>query len=199
MSRIAVDRWQAAQSAEFSHHQDLRLEAYSTASNIIAKYLGFDYETDFKDKVIVEVGGGPRGSIHMTKGNFKRGILIEPLIDRWPPNIRKDYEDIGVEIIAAPYEHLEIDTEVDETWFFNVIQHVLDPKKQLELAKKTSKVIRVFESIGSVTDIAHPHYITPETFTEVLGDFGKIYKGGSEKGFHGADCYYGSWYESDNV
>ena len=33
MSRIAVDRWQAAQSAEFSHHQDLRLEAYSTASN----------------------------------------------------------------------------------------------------------------------------------------------------------------------
>ena len=114
-------------------------------------------------------------------------------------NIRKDYEDIGVEIIAAPYEHLEIDTEVDETWFFNVIQHVLDPKKQLELAKKTSKVIRVFESIGSVTDIAHPHYITPETFTEVLGDFGKIYKGGSEEGFHGADCYYGSWYESDNV
>ena len=194
-----MERWETAQTEEFGHHQDLRPEAYNTGSNVIGKYLGIDYEKDFKDKVIVEVGGGPRGSIHMTKGNFKRGILIEPLIDRWPPNIRKDYEDIGVEIIAAPYEHLEIDTEVDETWFFNVIQHVLDPKKQLELAKKTSKVIRVFESIGSVTDIAHPHYITPETFTEVLGDFGKIYKGGSEKGFHGADCYYGSWYESDNV
>ena len=39
MSRIALDRWQTAQTAEFSHHQDLRLEAYSTASNIIAKYL----------------------------------------------------------------------------------------------------------------------------------------------------------------
>ena len=196
---ITMERWETAQTEEFGHHQDLRPEAYNVGSNVIGNYLGIDYEKDLKDKVIVEVGGGPRGSIHMTKGNFKRGILIEPLIDRWPPNIRKDYEDIGVEIIAAPYEHLEIDTEVDETWFFNVIQHVLDPKKQLELAKKTSKVIRVFESIGSVTDIAHPHYITPETFTEVLGDFGKIYKGGSEKGFHGADCYYGSWYESDNV
>ena len=48
--RIEVERWQAAQTEEFSHHQDLRLEAYSTASKIIAKYLEFDYETDFKDK-----------------------------------------------------------------------------------------------------------------------------------------------------
>ena len=199
MSRIAVDRWQAAQTAEFSHHQDLRLEAYSNASKIIAKYLGFDYETDFKDKVIVEVGAGPRGSILNTKGNFKRGIVVEPLIDRWPLEIRKDYEDIGVEIVDAAYEDLDIDEQVDETWFFNVVQHVFDPKEQLELAKKTSKVVRVFESIGSVTDTAHPHFITPETFTDVLGNFGKIYKGGSEPGFHGADCYYGTWNESDNV
>lgn len=30
MSRIALDRWEAAQTAEFGHHQDLRLEAYIT-------------------------------------------------------------------------------------------------------------------------------------------------------------------------
>ena len=104
-----------------------------------------------------------------------------------------------MEIIAAPYEDLEIDEQVDETWFFNVVQHVLDPKEQLQLAKKTSKVIRVFESIGSATDVAHPHFITEETFTSVLGNFGKIYEGGSEPGFHGADCYYGTWYAPDNV
>ena len=148
---------------------------------------------------IVEVGAGPRGSILNTKGNFKRGIVVEPLIDRWPPEIRKDYEDIGVEIIDAPYEDLDIEEKVDETWFFNVVQHVFDPKEQLELAKSSSKIVRVFESIGSVTDVAHPHFITPETFTDVLGNFGKIYKGGSEPGFHGADCYYGTWNESDNV
>ena len=144
MSRIALDRWQSAQTAEFGHHQDLRMEAYSTASLVTARYLGFDYEKDFKDKVIVEVGAGPRGSILYTKGNFKRGIIIEPLIDRWPAEIRKDYEDIGVEIIVAAYEDLDIDEQVDETWFFNVVQHVLDPKEQLDLAKKTSKVVRVF-------------------------------------------------------
>jgi len=197
--RIDMERWDLAQTTEFSHHQDLSREAYSHASECIAKYLEFNYKEDFKDKVIVEVGSGPRGSILLTEGNFKRGIIIEPLIDRWPAEILQDYEAIGVEIIAAPYEDLEIDEQVDETWFFNVIQHVLDPKEQLELAKKTSKVIRVFESIGSVTDAAHPHFITEETFTGVLGNFGQIYEGGSEPGFHGADCYYGTWYASDNV
>ena len=197
--RIDMDRWALAQTTEFSHHQDLRKEAYSHASEIIAKYLEIDYKKDFKDKVIVEVGAGPRGSILLTEGNFKRGIVVEPLIDRWPAEIRQDYEAIGVEIISAPYEDLEIDEQVDETWFFNVIQHVLDSKEQLELAKKTSKVVRVFESIGSATDTAHPHFITEETFTEVFGDFGKIFKGGTESGFHSADCYYGTWYASDNV
>jgi len=199
MSRIELDRWEAAQTAEFSHHQDLRLEAYITATNVIAKYFNIDYKKDFKDKVIVQVGAGPRGSILSTEGNFKRGLIVEPLIDRWPSDIREDYEKVGIEIIAAPYEDLDIDEKVDETWFFNVVQHVFDPKEQLELAKKTSKAVRVFESIGSVTDTAHPHFITPETFTDVLGNFGKIYKGGSEPGFHGADCYYGTWYESNNV
>jgi hypothetical protein len=197
--RIDIDRWNLAQDTEFSHHEDLRLEAYSHASMIIAKYLEIDYKKDFKDKVIVEVGAGPRGSILLTEGNFKRGIIVEPLIDRWPSEIREDYEKIGVEIISAPYEDLEIDEQIDETWFFNVVQHVLDPKEQLEIAKKTSKVIRVFESIKSVTDTAHPHFITEETFTDVLGDFGQIFDGGSEFGFHSADCYYGTWYAPDHV
>ena len=199
MSRIALDRWEAAQTAEFGHHQDLRLEAYITATNVIAKYLGINYENDFNDKVIVQVGAGPRGSITSTNGNFKRGVVVEPLIDRWPADIREDYEKIGIEIVSDPYENLDIELDIDETWFFNVVQHVFDPKEQLELAKKTSKVIRVFEPIGTGTDTAHPHYITKETFTDVLGEFGQIFKGGTEDGFFSCDCYYGTWYASDNV
>ena len=197
--RIELDRWQAAQTAEFGHHQDLRREAYITATNVIAKYIGFNYETDFRDKVVVQVGAGPSGSILSTNGNFKRGVVIEPLIDRWPADIREDYEKVGIEIIDEPYENLDIELDIDETWFFNVVQHVMDPKEQLELAKKTSKVIRVFEPIGTGTDVAHPHYITKETFTDVLGDFGQIFEGGTEDGFFSCDCYYGTWYASDNV
>ncbi len=190
MSRIDLHRWQSAQTAEFGHHQDLRMSAYSIATKTIGNLLGIDYEKDFKDKVIVEVGAGPRGSILYTKGNFKRGIVVEPLIDRWPAEIRKDYEDIGVELIVAPYEDLEIDEQVDETWFFNVVQHVLDPTEQLELAKKTSKVVRVFEGLCQTTDQAHPWTVSEELFTDVFGNFGKIFKGGTVEGFHSADCYY---------
>lgn len=197
--KIDLERWAQAQNAEFTHHQDLSLKAYSHASHIIARYLKINYKEDFKDKTIIEVGGGPRGSLLHTEGNFKKAILVEPLIDRWSLEIREDYEKIGVEIVAMPYENLKIDYMVDETWFFNVVQHVIDPKEQLEIAKKTSKIIRVFESINSGVDIAHPHLITKETFTDVLGDFGEIFKGGSENGFHSCDCYYGTWYASDNV
>ena len=193
---ISPETWKLAQDTEFTHHQDLNEEAYFPACRIIEKYLEIDYANGFADKIIVEVGGGPRGSLLLTKGNFKRGILVEPLIDRWPAEIRKAYEDIGVEIIAAPYENIEIEEEVDETWFFNVVQHVIDPTKMLQQAKETSKVIRIFESVGSATDTAHPHYITNETFTSVLGNFGKTYVGGSESGFHSANCYYGTWYNN---
>ena len=34
MSRITLDRWEAAQTAEFGHHQDLRLEAYLSLIHI---------------------------------------------------------------------------------------------------------------------------------------------------------------------
>ena len=51
-----------------------------------------------------------------------------------------------------------------------------------------------------VSQMLHIHTsLLPKHFTDVLGNFGKIYKGGSEEGFHGADCYYGTWNESDNV
>ena len=66
MSELLLERWETAQTEEFGHHQDLRPEAYNVGSLVTGKYLGIDYEKDFKDKIIVEVGGGPRGSIHMT-------------------------------------------------------------------------------------------------------------------------------------
>ena len=52
--KIELDRWEAAQSAEFGHHEDLRREAYSTATNVIARYLGFNCGNDFRNNVIVQ-------------------------------------------------------------------------------------------------------------------------------------------------
>ena len=40
MSRIDLHRWQSAQTAEFGHHQDLRMSAYSIATKTIGDLLG---------------------------------------------------------------------------------------------------------------------------------------------------------------
>ena len=53
----------------------------------------------------------------------------------------------GVEVVAAPYEEIDISEEIDETWFFNCIEHVIDPVLLLSELKKTLKksnsVIRI--------------------------------------------------------
>tara|TARA_Y100000310_G_scaffold183416_1_gene183554 strand:+ start:742 stop:1335 length:594 start_codon:yes stop_codon:yes gene_type:complete len=196
--KISMERWRYAQDAEFEHHQDLRLEAYEKSHEIIAKYLNLNYEKDFKDKIIVEVGCAAQPHLLQCKSNFKKAYAIEPLIDRWPQEIKQNWIKNNITPINSPYETIDLGP-VDETWFFNVVQHVLCPEEMLLKAKKTSKIIRVFESIDQQADIAHPHIITKNLFTEVLGDGGHIFKGGTEPGFHAVDCYYGTWYANNNI
>lgn len=197
--KIDIKTWENAQDHECEEHaKNLRTEAYTPAALILADFMGMNLKEDFKDKTIVEVGSGPRGMLLLTEGNFKRGIVVEPLIDKWSSEIRETYEKLNIEIITEPYENAKLES-VDETWFFNVLQHVIDPEEQLKKAKKQSKVIRVFEPIDHPTNIMHPHLLTKETFTKILGEFGQVYVGGSRSNFHQSNCYYGTWYASDNV
>ena len=150
-------------------------------------------QEDLKDKFIIEVGAGPKGAVLLTGGNFKRAIVVEPLIDNFPPEIRKGYEDLGVEVVTEMYEDVNYE-DVDETWFFNVLQHVISPERQLQKAKETSKLVRVFEPIDVQPNLCHPHVLTQQLFTGVFGEsFGTKYQGGSRSDFHTADCYYGVW------
>ena len=192
---ITRERWEAAQDAEcLDHLGNLKNNPeYSSGEYITAQYLGINYEEDFKDKFIIEVGAGPQGALLLTKGNFKRAIVVEPLIDKFPSYIRENYENMGIEVVTEMYEDVSYD-DVDETWFFNVLQHVISPEKQLQIGKETSKVVRVFEPINYPPNLCHPHVLTKELFTGVFGEgFGTTYYGNSRPDFHTADCYYGNW------
>jgi hypothetical protein len=115
------------------------------------------------------------------------------LFDTWPEQYKKRCIDSKLEIVTKPYEESEVG-QVDETWFFNVLQHVIDPEAQLKKAMETSKVVRVFEPINYPIEKAHPHLLTKELFTDIFGeDFGTFYRGGTIPNFHSADCYYGTW------
>ena len=199
--KISKERWEKAQIAEYAELNettDPGESAYEYAVRSTFELLGADLDNDFVDKVLVEIGTGFYPALLWAK-NFKRGIAIDPLFDRWPKQYIDRCLNVGLEMISHPYEDLEIEEEVDETWFFNVLQHVIDPEEQLKKAMQTSKVVRIFEPIGWGNGIpltineAHPHIISKETITNVMGDFGFIYQPNQVDRFHQAECYYGTW------
>ena len=81
------------------------------------------------------------------------------MIDKFPSYIRENYENMGIEVVTEMYEDVSYD-DVDETWFFNVLQQVISPEKQLQIGKETSKVVRVFEPINYPPNLCHPHLLT---------------------------------------
>ena len=198
MSAVSHERWLQAQAAEFEEYRDHNIQHSQDRFGKTFELLGVDPKVDFKDKVIVEVAAGSVPGVLMAEG-AKRRIAIEPLMAKWHDQ-RKYCEEQGVEVIAEAYEYLDIEEGVDETWFFNCIEHVIDPVEQLQKAMATSKVVRVFEATnGLAPSVAHPHTITKELITDVMGDFGQVYVGGSvyKTNFHQSDCYYGTWVKDD--
>ena len=190
---ITKERWDAAQKEEYRLSSiDIDPLYYERMYFQVAKLLDIDFDIDFVGKSIVEIGPGPLGVSLLTE-DFSSATIVEPLVYQWGQEYVDYYNEKNIKIETTPYEELELG-EVDETWFFNVLQHVIDPEKQLRKAKETSKVVRIFEPIDYPEELAHPHVLTKELFTSVFGDnFGTKYQGGSIPGFHTADCYYGTW------
>jgi len=198
MPAVSYDRWVQAQNQEFIEYGPHDFDHKRKGKEIIFSYLGIELEKGWDNKSIVEVAAGSTPTLGFIEGNATK-IAIEPLMARWD-KYRAIAESQDITVITDPYEHVDIKGTygtVDETWFFNCLQHVIDPKAQLEKAKATSKIIRVFEPLGGTVNTAHPHVISRNTFIEVLGDFGQIFKGGTHQGFHSFDCYYGTWRRED--
>lgn len=192
--RITKKRWEEAQEEEFRLSSiDIDPKSFEHSYAVIAQLLGIDFDTDFTNKSIVEVGCGPLAASLLAE-NFSKATVVEPLIHQWGQEYVDCYIEKNIEMVTTPYEDWEIVEDVDETWFFNVLQHVFDPEEQLRKAMKHSKVIRLFEPINYPQELAHPHVLTEDMFRNILGEnFGKKYIGGSISNFHTSDCYYGTW------
>ncbi len=196
--KITKKRWIEAQKEELRLSSiDINPSYYEFMYENIAKLMDIDFEKDFIGKTILEIGPGPLGVTLLTEG-FAEATIVEPLIDGWGSEYREYYEEKNIKIETTPYETLEIG-QVDETWFFNVLQHVIHPEAQLRKAMENSKVVRIFEPINYPIEKAHPHLLTKELFTDIFGqNFGTLYQGGSIPNFHSADCYYGTWVKESN-
>jgi len=192
--KITEERWVQAQEEELRLSSiNIDPKYYEMMYFTMAKLMNIDFDTDFIGKSIIEIGPGPLGVTLLTE-KFSKAIIVEPLIYKWGQEYVNLYMEKNIIIETTPYENLTIEEKVDETWFFNVLQHVIDPELQLRKAKETSKVVRIFEPINYPIELAHPHLLTKDLFTGIFGeDFGTTYIGSSIPNFHTADCYYGTW------
>lgn len=195
---ISQERWEQAQSGEVEHYDYGNEENYRNSSYIILRdHFHIDTEKDLKDKKILESGGGCHPALSVCSG-LERAVNVEPLYDKFPEDIKEALNSANIECLSIGFEDYEEESEFDEVWFFNVLQHVRDPFLQIENAKKIANVIRVFEPIDTAINNEHPHSFSVEFFKEQFPNTEvKTYRGGSVARFHGANCAYLTWTKND--
>jgi len=125
---------------------------------------------DLHGKNVLDIGGGP-ASLLLKTFNAGRRKVIDPLdMPRW---VFERYKDAGIELERIPAEEL-IESDWDEVWIYNVLQHVQDPLEVIRRAKGAGKLVRVFEFLERPANETHPHVLTVEMLNEAFGHSGTV-------------------------
>lgn len=180
---ITKERWQQAQIAEaawFANSQE-SVETYRRSFECYFRYLGMSFNQE--GKTIVEPGCAAFPAVGYCVD--VQSIIIEPLYYR-------ELESFQGQWIQTPLEEMDSLPSGDEVWILNCLQHVIDPELFVEKCKQIAPVIRFFEPIDFGISDCHPHAYSIDDFIRWFGH-AERYHGGSDEGFHTADCAYGTW------
>ena len=121
-------------------------------------------------KKILDIGGGPVSLLLKCKDHGKSKV-VDPIgypqwtIDRYASN-NINYEKKRGEDIT--------ETGFDEVWIYNCLQHVDDPIKIIENAKKAAPILRIFEWLDIPVHDGHPHELKEEKLNEWIGQKGNV-------------------------
>ncbi len=181
---VTIETWAAAQIEERKFHTEgfhEGREHYELSYNQYFEYLGI--EKDLKGKKVIEVGPADFPALAYCF-NGTDCAVIEPMPS---DNLKLS----GLTIIKEMAE--DVVYEADEVWMLNLLQHVLNPDKIVERAKKQSKVIRFFEPINYGIDACHPWNLTMDMFKNWFGDVNYYPANPTAFRFHTWECVYGIW------
>lgn len=122
----------------------------------------------YANKVILDIGCGPRGSLEWASMAARR-IGLDPLANEY---LRLGAELHNMEYIGAPAEKMPLNNaECDAVFSFNSLDHVADIGQAIHEIKRVTRANGVFlilvEVNHSPTD-CEPHFITPKTLIESL-------------------------------
>jgi ubiquinone/menaquinone biosynthesis C-methylase UbiE len=122
----------------------------------------------YKDKVILDIGCGPRGSLEWAT-MAARPLGLDPLA--------REYLKLGanrhrMEYIDAPSEHIPLkDGEGDAVFAFNSLDHVEDVHQTLREIKRVTRPGGIFLLLVEVNHpptICEPHHLTPQNLVASL-------------------------------
>lgn len=187
---ITKERWQEAQIAEAGYHANAQATAehYRRSYETYFRYLGMSF--DQEGKIIIEIGPADYPALSYCE-NVGQAVIIEPLVTE---TLKARIARPDFLLIARPLEDMS-DLALPhgaECWLLNVMQHIQDPELFVEKCKQIAPVIRFFEPIDFGISDCHPHTYSIDDFIRWFGH-AERYKGGSDEGFHTADCAYGTW------
>lgn len=178
--------WNEAQIAERSKHNmsyDEGLKHYrKTYRQGYFKYLNIN--PILNGKKVAEIGPADFPALAYCEGT-ENSLIVEPM----PSDILESFK---IPIVCYPAEDMDF-SDFDEVWIFNVLQHVIDPGKIVDNAKK-AKCVRFFEPINFGTDECHLHNLTMEMFVEWFGEAKYYPKNDKAEAFHTWECAYGNFY-----
>lgn len=136
-----------------------------------AKFMGLERNYcsfDVSGKCILDIGGGPSSMLLKTI-NLKKGKVIDPI--KYPDWTVDRYKSKNIHVVVDCGENVN-DTGWDEVWIYNCLQHVIDPEKIIQNAKRAAPVLRIFEWIDIPAHEGHPHELTEELLNKWIGQIG---------------------------
>lgn len=190
-----MDKWGKAQEWELewhgrcvnSYNEERKQLEYARRMGLKLKpneYTSIRF--DLEGKSVLDIGSGPYSLL--LKCDNVRGVVVDPLLDKFPRWVVQRYAAANISFKAIPGEEVDI-TGFDEVWIYNVLQHVKNPKKVIQNAKKAGKIVRIFEWIETSINIGHLYSLTKKELDIWLGGYGKT-EYVKENGLNGK-CYYG--------
>lgn len=122
----------------------------------------------YQDKVILDIGCGPRGSLEWASMASRR-IGLDPLAKEY---LRLGADRHRMEYIDAPSEHIPLrDAECDAVFSFNSLDHVEDIDQTLNEIKRIVRpggIFLLLVEVNHTPTACEPHKLRPDDLLHAL-------------------------------
>jgi 2-polyprenyl-3-methyl-5-hydroxy-6-metoxy-1,4-benzoquinol methylase len=141
---------------------------------------------NLRGRRILDIGGGPVSMLLKCVNYGPASTVVDPC--QYPAWVRERYQSVGIGLWPVKAEEFSTQVNFDESWLYNVLQHVEDPERIVANARKAAPVVRIFEWIDMAPCEGHPQMLTEADLNDWLGGEGMT-EVLNENGCHGRSFY----------